>query len=199
MPDYFTLAELSALPNMAEGRYTDARKEAAAAYVVGIIEREVGTSFIARTVTAESHDGGCDEIVLSQPHVLSATSATEDGVTVTDTLRVQSGILRRFSSATDFIPLQWSTGVGNVLVTYQAGYSTTPPADIKEAALQATRWRLLATNSNSDMQARQTSQSNDLGGTTNYAVAGTDHPTGYPEVDAVIVGWRDRLDVFGFA
>jgi len=199
MPDYFTLAELAALPNMTEGRYTDARKEAAAAYVVGIIEREVGTSFVARTVTDEEHDGGSDAIVLASPHVLSVTSATEDGVAVTDTLRARSGILRRFASATDFTPIRWASGTGNVLVTYQSGYSATVPADIKEAALQATRFELLATNSNSEQSARQTSSTNEMGGTVQYAVAGTDHPTGYPKVDAVIVGWRDELDVFGFA
>jgi hypothetical protein len=199
MPEYFTLVELNALPNMGEGRYTDARKEAAAAYIVGIIERVVDTSFIARTVTDERHDGGCSEIVLRQPHVLSVTSATEDGVAVTDTLRVVDGVLRRFASATDFTPIAWASGVGNVAVTYQAGYSSTVPADVKEAALLATRWRLIASNSNSDMNARQTSMTNDMGGTTSFAVAGVERPTGYPEVDAVIIGWRDRLNVFGFA
>jgi hypothetical protein len=199
VPDYFTLAELDALPNMSEARYTNARKEAAAAWAVGIIEREVGTSFVARTVTDETHDGGCYEIVLRRPFVLSVTSATEDSVAVTDTLRASGGVLRRFASATSFTALRWAAGVGNVAVTYEAGYSTVPPADVKEAALQATRWRLLATNSNSDLNARQTSITNEMGGTVNFAVAGPDRPTGYPDVDAVIIGWRNRLDVFGFA
>ncbi len=199
MPDYFTLPELNALPNMGEGKYTDARKEAAAAYIVGIIERVIGTSFIARTVANEQHDGGCADIILNQPHVLSVTSATEDGVAVTDTLRAMNGILRKFSSATSFTPLMWSAGVGNVSVTYQAGYSATVPADIKEVALLATRFRLMSSNSNSDMNARQTSMSNDLGGTTQFAVAGVDRPTGYPEVDAVILGWRNQVSPLGFA
>jgi hypothetical protein len=81
-----------------------------------------------------------------------------------------------------------------VAVTYEAGYSATPPADVKEAALQATRWRLLATNSNSDMNARQTSSTNEMGGTVQYSVAGPDRPTGYPDVDAVIMGWKRRLN-----
>ncbi len=199
MPEYFTLAELNALPNMGEAKYTDARKEAAAAYVVGIIERVVKTSFVARTVTSERHDGGRDGIVLRNPHVISVTSATESGSAVTDTLRVVNGVLRRFSSATSFTPVSWTPGTGNVLVTYQSGYSVAAPADIKEVALLATRWRLIASNSNSDMNARQTSMTNDMGGTTQYAVAGVDRPTGYPEVDAVIIGWRDRLTGYGFA
>lgn len=194
MPEYFTLTELNALPNMGEGRYTDARKEAAAAYVVGIIERVVKTSFIARTVTDERYDGGSYGILLKKPHVLSVTSATENGVAVTDTLRVSSGILRRFSSATATTPARWSSGIDNITVTYEAGYTSTVPADIKEAALLATRWRLIASNSNSDMNARQTSMTNDMGGTTSYAVAGVERPTGYPEVDAVIMGYARALN-----
>lgn len=200
MPDYFTLAELRALPQMSDATtYTDARCEAAAAWIVAIIEREVRTSFVRRTYT-ETYDGGGTAIVLDQPfaQTTAALTATEDGVAVTDTLRVSSGVLRRFDAG-EYTPLSWATGVGNISVTYEAGYSATPPSDIKEAALAAARWRLLATNSNAEMNARQTQVTNDMGGTISFTVAGPDRPTGYPEVDAVIVGWRDRLNVFGFA
>lgn len=197
MPEYFTEAELKALPDMSGE--TSARIEAAAAWAVRLIERVVGTSFVARTVTGEIHDGGRLAIILSAPFVISVTSATEDGVSVTDVLRVQSSIVRRFSDATSFTPLVWASGVGNVGVTYQAGYSATPPADIKEAALQATRWHLLEGRANNVTSPRQTSVSNDMGGTVNFAVAGKDRPTGYPDVDAVITGWRDRLYVPGVA
>jgi hypothetical protein len=93
----------------------------------------------------------------------------------------------------------WASGYGNVSVTYQSGYSATPPADIKEAALAATRWHLLEGRASNVHSPRQTSITNELGGTVNFAVAGTDRPTGYPDVDAVIVGWRNELNVFGFA
>lgn len=196
-PDYFTLAELRALPDMSAE--SDARILAAAAWAVGVIEREVGTSFIARTVTGEIHDGGRREIVLNEPYVLSVTSATEDGVAVTDTLRVHDGVLRRFSGASSYEAGRWAAGVGNVAVTYEKGYSTEPPPDIKEAALQATRWHLLEGRASNVQTPRQTSSTNDQGGTVNYAIAGPDRPTGYPDVDAAIIGWRDQLDVFGFA
>lgn len=192
--EYFTLDELNALPSMTEGRYSSVRKEAAAAWAVGIIERECETSFIARTVTDEVHDGGGHAIVLKTPHVLSVTSATENGIAVTDLLKVRHGVVRRYASATSSTPGRWADGIENIEVTYQAGYSTTVPPDIKEAALQATRWRLLATNSNSDLNARQTSITNEMGGTVNFAVAGPDRPTGYPDVDAVIMGWKRRLN-----
>lgn len=192
--EYFTLEELNALPNMTEGRYSTARKEAAAAWAVGIIEREVETSFIARTVTDEIHDGGGNALVLDTPHVLSVTSATENGVAVTDTLKVRNGVVRRYGSATATTPGRWADGIQNIAVTYEAGYSETVPPDVKEAALQATRWRLLATNSNSELNARQTSITNEMGGTVNFATAGPDRPTGYPDVDAVILGWKRRLN-----
>lgn len=193
MPDYFTLAEFRALPHMSDtDKYPDARIEATAAYVTAAIEREVGTSFIPRTVTGESHNGSC-LVVLNSPYVQSVTSATENGIAVPDTLTAPSGILQRFATGS-YTPTGWSYGVGNISVTYVAGYSTTPPADIKEAAMQWTRWRLLATNSNAEMSARQTSQTNDMG-TIQYAVAGPDHPSGYPEVDVVVVGWRERIRV----
>ena len=197
MPDYFTEAELKALPDMAT--VSTARIDAAAAWAVGVIERVVGTSFVARTITAEIHDGGYDEIVLLRPFAISATSATEDGIAVTDQLRIRGGILRRFAGASSFTPTTWAYGCGNVSVTYQAGYSATVPPDVKEATLAATRWHLLEGKANNVTSPRQTSITNDMGGTVNFATAGVDRPTGYPEVDAVIIGWRNELDVFGFA
>lgn len=197
-PEYFTLAELRALPEMDDtSRYTEARCLAAAAYVTSIIERETGTSFIARTVSGEIHDGGTYDIALRKPFVISVTSATEDGVAVTDTLRAPKGVLRKFSSGS-YSPNLWADGVGNVSVTYQAGYSSAVPGDLKEAALQATRARLLTMDSQAGVEDRRTSLSTDSG-TIQFVIAGEDRPTGYPEVDAVILGWKRKLDVFGFA
>jgi hypothetical protein len=193
VPDYFTLAEFRALPDMDDSaQYADARVEAASDYIVGVIERTVKTSFVARTVTDERHDGGRDAIVLREPSALSVTGATENGVTVTRTLRVAHGILRQFASATSYTPVRWSDGVGNIGVTYSAGYSTVPPDDIKEAALRGTRAYLLETSSRAGVTDRRSTITNDQG-TTTYVMAGPDHPTGYPQVDEVILGWRSRL------
>lgn len=197
MPDYFDLSELRALPQMADAvKYPDARCEAAAAHIVAIIEGEVGTSFVPRQVT-ETLDGGGDAVVLGHGFVLEVQSATENGVAVTDRLTARGGLLRRFAAGS-YTPGCWSSGVGNVEVTYLAGYTSEPPADVKEAALRGTRAYLVSTHSSSVMDDRRTSLSTEQG-TVQFTVAGRDHPTGYPEVDAVIVAWRDQLDVFGFA
>lgn len=199
MTEYFTLAELRALPDMDnETRYPDARVEVEAAFVVARIESFVGTSFVARTVTDEVHDGGGDAVVLDWPHVLSVTSATEDGAAVTDTLSVRDGVLRRYSDASSFTPLRWLSGSRNVTVTYDRGYTSAVPDDIKAAALQWTRMRLLSTSSQAGNDARATSQTTEAG-VMQFTVAGPDRASGYPEVDATLVDWRDRIDAQGFA
>lgn len=198
MPEYFTLDELRALPQVSDTlSYGDDRCEAAAAWAVALIEREIGASFILREYT-ETHDGGCSEIFLSRAYAVTNPSptATENGTAVTADLRVQTGILRKFSGATSYIPQSWLPGVGNIEVTYSAGYTAEPPADIKEIALQLTRLHLLETDSHAVADARATQLTNEMGGTTTYAVAGKDRPTGYPAIDAVISAYRARLSVF---
>lgn len=189
-PDYFTLAEFHDLPDMAQ--VDDDRIVAAAAHIVSIIEREVGTSFIPRQVVETVDGNGLSEIYLTSPYVLSITSATVDGVAVTDTMDVRDGVIRiRSGSST----LTWTSGLSNVVITYMAGYSTLPPADIKEAAMQGTRAYLLETSSSARTLDRTSSISNDGGGTTTFVLAGRDQPTGYPRVDAVILAWKDRIYV----
>jgi hypothetical protein len=193
--EYFTLAEFRELPEMDDAtKFPDARVDAAAAYIVGIIEREIGTSFIARTVTDEVHDGGVCEVILDRPFVLSVGTATESGTAVTDTLTTShNGLVQRFATGS-YVPKVWRTGSRNLRVTYQAGYSATVPYDIKEAALRGTRAYLLETRDQAGVLDRRSQMTNDLGGSTTFVIAGKDHPTGYPQVDAVIVGWRDRLN-----
>lgn len=192
MPEYFTLVELRALPDVSNSTtFPDATVEAAAARVVSIIERVCQTSFVARTVTGEVHDGGCYEIFLDKPWALSVTSATENGVAVTDTLRLKNGRVLRYASGS-YTPRPWLAGFDNVAITYQAGYSATVPADIKDAALQATRYRLLTRASTASMNDRATSITNEFGN-VNLSVATKDTPFGLPEVDSVVTSWRDYL------
>lgn len=196
MPDYFTLAELRALPDVSNTvKYPEDRVEAAAAHIVGVIEREVGTSFITRMVVDEAYDGGSDRIALRRGYVQAIVSATEDGVAVTDDLIVRHGTLLRLSGG---FPVTWAAGYSNVVVTYEYGYSTAPPADVKEMALKGTRAHLMATVANSSINDRQTSQT--AGDSViNFVVAGSERPTGYPEVDAMILGYKRLLNVGSFA
>lgn len=202
MPEYFTLPELRALPQVSDtSLYPDARVEVVAAFVVSRIEEFVGTSFIYRTRTGEIHDGGVEAIALDHPYAQDTAelAATENGVAVTTDLRIRSGVLRQFSSSSSFHPIRWASGVGNVSVTYRSGYSSAAPGDIKEAALAWTRDRLLETNSNAAHDPRVAQLTNEYGGTSDQAIPGPDRPSGYPLVDATLIDWRDKVDVFGFA
>lgn len=196
MADYFTLAEFRTLPQMSDAaKYPDAAVDRAAAYITAIIERECGTSFIPRAVTETLDGSGTGTLVLSSPYARSLTSVSVGGVAVAvGNLTATGGVLRYLDGSTS-----WSRGAQNVTVAYQAGYTTAPPADIKEAAMQGTRARLLETASTSLVDDRRTGMTTDTGGTINFVIAGENRPTGYPTVDAVILGWKRRLDMPGFA
>jgi hypothetical protein len=196
--EYFTEAELRALPQMSdEVVYTDPRIDAAAAYMVGIFERFCGVSFIPRAHT-EIHSGTDlnstgRALPLRQRKAIAVSALTQDGVAFTAgelaELKVRSGVVRRYLAGT-FTPYAWNEGFDNIQVTYTAGHPTVP-ADVKEAALKGTRAHLLATNSNATLDDRRTSINTEAG-TVNFVIAGEDRPTGYPAVDAVLLGYRNR-------
>lgn len=188
MPEYFTLEEFRTLADMNnEDKYPDEVVERAAAYVVGVIERVVGTSFVPRTFTRTLSGTGSD-VPLPSTFVLDVTTVSVSDEVQTGPFTVDNGALIG----------PWGRGTRNLSVTYEAGYSEEPPADIKEAAMQATRARLLETSSNAKVSDRTSQMTNADGGTTTYVLPGPDRPTGYPDVDAVIMGWRRRLFGFGF-
>lgn len=194
MPEYFTLAEFRELPEMGQTRFSDARVEAVAAAVVSTIERFVGVSFVARSQTV-TLDGGGSTLALPHAYVLDLTALSFSGTAqaVGDYSLMPGGLLVSTSGAS------FPSGSRNIVATYNAGFSTAPPADLKEAALWATRARLLETDAVSVMNDRRSSVTDATGGTTTFVMPGGDRPFGYPSVDAVVVGYRDRLSVFGFA
>jgi hypothetical protein len=188
MPDYFTLEEFRDLPSMDDdGKYPDEDVERAAGYITAIVERFVGTSFVPRTFTKKLSGTGSD-VSLPSPFVLEVTGVDDGDVAQTGPFEVDNGSLIG----------PWSRGIRNLTVTYDAGYSDEPPADIKEAVMQAARARLLEKHGSARVQDRTQSVSNNDGGTTTFVLAGPDHPTGYPEVDAVLVGYRRRLFGLGY-
>jgi hypothetical protein len=194
--EYFTEAELRALPQMSDTAvYTTARIDAAAAYMVSIFERFCGVSFISRSAT-ETYSGTdanqhARSIVLARRRPIAVTALTQDGTAFTAgeiaELKVSGGVVRRYLAGT-VTPYAWNEGIDNLVVTYTAGFSAVP-GDVKEAALKGTRAHLLATNSNATLDDRRTSMNTEMG-TVNYVIAGEDRPTGYPEVDAVLLGYR---------
>lgn len=195
-PDYFTLAEFRELPDMDdEGRYSDDKVEAAAAYLTETVEREVGVPLVPRTATETLDGTGGLALVLSHVHVRSLTSVTVGGTSVdVNDLTATHGLLRYVNRSTS-----WPVGISNVVAVYSYGEYATCPDDIKDPVMWATRDRLLNQSTQAGANARRTSVSNDIGGTTTFVLAGEKRPTGYPDLDAAIAGRRRSDYVTGFA
>lgn len=191
--DYFTLVEFRTLPDVPSGTYSDAKVTTAAEFMQEAVEGACQAYFVGRAVVETLDGTGGTTLRLKTPHVLSITSVTVDGVTLTDQFTVDAGILERRTAGT-YTPQRWTQGRRNVVVTYQAGYATAPPKDIKDAVMWAVRDRLISQGTQNGIDVRRTSMTNDLGGTVQYVLPGEKRPTGYPELDAVIARWSRKLN-----
>lgn len=192
---YFTTAELRTLPDIGDAaRYPDDRCLAAHDWIVAIIERECGTSFIETTHTERVSGTGDEALFLADPYVRAVSAATIDGTALTDAevadLIVERGAVYRPAG------MRWpATSRANVEVTYTASYSAVVPGDLKESAMRAARYWLVTYDAWSGTDERQTSITNDYGN-INLAVASADgRPTGLPTADATITAWARRVRV----
>lgn len=184
---YVTLAEIRALPNLADvTKFPDAKLTAARDWFEAAFERYTAVSWVLRTVTETvSGDGGTTLLVSKMfPRTPTAVSLTSGGVAtafvaadLADLVVYDHGALVRLSRGT------WPAGNRNVSITYQhgppPGYADVPPADVKEAALMAIRDRLLNPDPN-----RQFAVSTELGIVRN-STPGPRSPFGIQFVDEV--------------
>ena len=195
MPEYFTLAEIQALPDMAAA--STAAVDAAEAYFVKIVERELDRAFVPRTITDELDGNGTGTLYLTRSDVISLTSVMVDGVSVSTALLTGRHGRLRYKVSNGGWHTPFLRGVANVTVVYSAGQAT-PPADIKDAVMWATRDRLLSQDYRTGSDARRTSVNTQFG-TTTYVLPGEKRPTGYPELDAVIASYMRSTPSYGFA
>lgn len=191
---YFTTEELRALPDMSDiERFGSARLDAAHGWIASIIRRECETSFIVETVTDERVSGGSCALSLNDPYVRTVTAVTVDGVAFTEpevaAIVIDDGFLYQASDT------RWSSGRRNITVTYEAGYTTEPPVDLKEAAMRAARHWLLTMDRWSGVDTRATSITNDMGNIALSVASADGRPTGLPEVDATITAWARKVRV----
>lgn len=191
---YFTTAELRALPDLASTqRFPDARLVAAHDWIVAIVERECETSFLYVGRSERVSGDGTDALRLSDPYARVVTAVTVDDVALTtgevEDLYLEHGYLYRPAGY-----LWPTTARGNVTVSYTAGYTNEPPADLKEAMLRGARHWLLTMDGWSGTDERALSISNDYGNIT-LAAPGEGRPTGLPQVDATIMAWARKVRV----
>lgn len=189
---YFSLAELRAMPNLSDtAKYTTAELTTARDWITDLIDREVGTSFVARYARDTQDGSGTDEMILSTPYPSAVASVKVDGVAFTSEeladLHIYSdGRLVRDSGS-------FATGKRNVDIRYEAGLAVCPE-DLKRAALVAARHRLLRNENSQGTPAGARSVATDVG-TFSLSFPGPNHPTGIDEVDEVIMAYKQRYDI----
>jgi hypothetical protein len=76
----------------------------------------------------------------------------------------------------------------DVVLTYRHGYDR-PPEPLIQAAIRAAEWSILGDTSN--VSPRALGFSNEFG-SFRYAMASEEHPTGLPDVDAVLARYSHR-------
>lgn len=192
-PSYVTLAELRALPNLADtAKFTNAELAAACDWFETLFEDYTGVAWVPRTATDERHYGTGGTIILDhiRPRTISAVRSYTDATTtvaytpaeLADLHLEPSGMIRRNT-------LGWfSTAYGLVAVDYTHGFDA-PPRDVVEAAKVAIRDHLIV-----DYQAnRQYAVSTEAGIVrTSTPDADAGRPFGIPEVDVVANRRSDR-------
>jgi hypothetical protein len=183
---YFTPEDLrDAYEPLTVDRYSDEKLTRAHDAVVATIERVCHTSFVTRTYTDTRFADGTRLHALDAAYVQEIVSVTVDGILVESGVQLQPGdtLLR---------DRPWPSGQ-TVAVTYRAGATATCPADLKDAGMEAARQRLLERNT-AGVPSRALSITNEFGN-VNLASASADRPFGIPDVDAVIIGYRNEYRV----
>lgn len=183
---YFTLEEARSIGGISSS-ISDAEIESVRCSVEDQIEANCDTSFVPRLVVEElSPNPGEPFVRLTEAYVLRVVSVEDHGVDITDEVVVDGRYLWRE-------PRGWSPGLRSVRVVYEAGWSESPPEDLRRAAINAARYRLLE-------EARVGTPSNVITigtdvGTVRMAVASLKAPFGVPEVDAVVLRWAQKVGV----
>lgn len=183
---YFTLEEARSIGGISSS-ISDAEIESVRCSVEDQIEANCDTSFVSRLVVEElSPNPGEPFVRLTEAYVLRVVSVEDHGVDITDEVVADGRYLWRE-------PRRWSPGLRSVRVVYEAGWSESPPEDLRRAAINAARYRLLE-------EARVGTPSNVITigtdvGTVRMAVASLKAPFGVPEVDAVVLRWAQKVGV----
>lgn len=152
-----------------------------------LIEWSTGVAWVPRTAYESLDARGREEVVLSCPLPRTLRALTIDGATetLTDWKLERHGTLRRLNGG------EISTLNARGLVVWYDHGADAPPAPLLEAAKKAAANRILERSSQTSW--RLTGMTSE-GATVSFARTDRDHPTGLPDVDAVIMQCRMRPD-----
>jgi hypothetical protein len=149
-------------------------------WITDVIEKNTGTAWCP-TYDVEQFNGRRCFHVLGQRPVRTVRSLTVDDVAqvVADVdVDEASGVISGVGMS------------GRCVVGFEHGYDA-PPAELRDAALEGARDRIL--RSSSGLSDRIRSVTNDLGVTQQFSYPGPGHPTGIDSVDAAIRAHDHRL------
>ena len=219
---YFELAELRAMPELsgpAGAGYTTDQLRAARLWIENTIDRATDTCFVARYARVVLNSTGNNQSgPLSTGRdgaFVESVGTTAASFTAYRPLTLPDMYVRRINaisvggvplSAGDLAALAvypggrivrtnggvWGWGYANVNVRYEVGHDDVCPGDLRSAALTAARWHVLSTAGQSSTNPRATNTVTEFG-TSTWAAIDPDHPTGLPEVDAVIGAYVESL------
>lgn len=198
---HVTLMQIRQLPDLSDqAKFTTDKLEQARMWWEDLSEEYCGVAFVPRYAKdVFPAAGGPQWLSRLYPHVDAQTrmlsrlyprrilSATYNGTADTFsgwTVDVGGTVTR--DTGTFGTSFRW-------VITYEHGYATCPP-DIQQAGLDAIRWKLLADKAGAP--SRQLSIATDVG-TTRFAVADEDRPTGIDTVDSVLARRRVKIPAVG--
>jgi len=198
---YFELGELRALADLPQRSYSTLQLARAREWITDIIDGEVFTSFVershhdVRTCGVRNSSRGAAVRPL-RPYPRSVRWLKVDGVTVSagDVEFLDGDLVAKVGAANPFAG-SWST----VDIGYTAGYRTSCPTDLADAAMVAARWHLIAKDGQSGIPDRATSISNEFGNISLSTPGLRGAIVGLPEVDERIREWARRVRIPGIA
>jgi hypothetical protein len=195
----FAVAEFRALADMADtAKYPTARVAAERTRIEALFERACGASFVER-YAREVLDGAGGPVVETETGRLRRIlSAREDGAFLTGASLSGMTVLRHGAVVRAPGEFWKPTAPGNVELRLVVGWSESYPDDLRAAAMDAVRYRLVQARSGAAIPERATSLTTEAG-TFAVATAGLRRPTGLPEIDAVVLGWAEALRSPGVA
>ena len=192
---YFELGELRALADLPQRSYSTEQLARARDWITGIIDGETFTSFAERAhhdirTRCSAHPTRGAAVRPLRPYPRSVRWLKVDGVTVSagDVEFLDGDLVAKVGAANPFAG-PWST----VDIGYTAGYRTTCPTDLADAAMVAARWHLIAKDGQSGIPDRATSISNEFGNISLSTPGLRGAIIGIPEVDERIREWAQRV------
>jgi hypothetical protein len=180
---YFELAELRSLPGLGDpGRFPTAKLAEKRTEAQDEIERELGVALVERFASVTRSTAGCRRLRLR--HFARRLLSGAMGGTAFTPEQVEAMSIDEDGN------LEWSAGwfVGDVVLRFAHGYSTSPAPELRDIALELARMRVLGWRSS---LPDQTVDADDLGQQTPAGEA-ADRNLNQGRLVEALQSWRRR-------